>query len=124
MIAQSAAQQNQRREKEQIGIDDPLDLHAGHVEFRLKPGQDDIYDGRVDKHHARTENSSGQDSISFIHDVLQADRSKLTQENKAAAPKLGAFINRDVSKTVENEGRPLVPAAADGMKPLPVYFNY
>jgi hypothetical protein len=83
MIAQSATQQNQRGEKEQIGIHYPLYLHAGRLEFRLKPGQEDIHDSRVNKHHARTENSSGQHSISSIDDVFQANWS-LTQENKAA----------------------------------------
>jgi hypothetical protein len=59
-IAERAAHQNQRREQQSIGFDDPLHVHHGCMKAGLQRRQSNIDDRAVDESHAGTENGGGK----------------------------------------------------------------
>ena len=59
-IAQRAAGQEQRRQRQRVGFDHPLHLGQRRVERGLQRGKRDVDDGAVDERQARSEDGGGQ----------------------------------------------------------------
>src|SRR5690242_2847043 len=60
MIAERSAEQEQRRQREQIGVDDPLHVRCPRAIARADRGQRNAQHGTVDEREARGENAGGQ----------------------------------------------------------------
>src|SRR4030081_525171 len=60
MIAERAANQEERGEQKRVGFDHPLQIHGSGVEARLQCGQCDIDDGAIDERHGGSENGGGE----------------------------------------------------------------
>ena len=60
LIAQRSADENQRAEKQRVGLDHPLDVGDRRVKIGLERGQRDVDDRRIDERHARPEDRGDQ----------------------------------------------------------------
>ena len=61
-VAERAASENQRAEKQSVGFNDPLHIDDGGVKALLQRGQRDVDRGAVDEGHAGGEDGGGRGS--------------------------------------------------------------
>ncbi len=59
-VAELAAEQDQRREREHVGVDRPLEAHLIRVERLLDRGERDVHDGVVEHDHEEGEAHRGE----------------------------------------------------------------
>ena len=60
LIAQRAADKDERTEEQRVGLDDPLHFGDRGVEIGLQRGERHVDHGRVDERHARPDDRGGQ----------------------------------------------------------------
>ncbi len=60
-VTERAAQQDERREREQVAVGDPLQLGQARAELLADPDERDVDDGAVEQGHARAEHGGGDD---------------------------------------------------------------
>jgi hypothetical protein len=60
LIAERSADQDERAEKQRVGLDHPLDVGDRGVEIGLKRGQRHVHDRAVDERHARRQDRRHQ----------------------------------------------------------------
>ena len=63
-VGQPAAEGEERREREQVGVDRPLDAGAGQPELPLDVGRRDRHDRLVDERHRHGEDHRGENQVS------------------------------------------------------------
>ena len=81
-VAERAADEDQRAEREQVRVDDPLLEREPAAEVVLDRGQRDVDDGRVDEHDRRAEDAGDEDQsfARLFAQMLDTSSQTLTKE--------------------------------------------
>ena len=73
-VAERAADEQQRAERQQVGVDDPLLQREATAEVALDRRQRDVDDRRVDEDDHRAEDAGDEDQAIALRRVLRVHR--------------------------------------------------